>query len=420
METIKIKPSPLSGRVNIPPSKSAAHRNIICAALSLGRSVISPICHSEDIDATISACKALGAVITEEENCFIIEGIDKSKLIGKRVNIDCGESGSTLRFMIPIAASLGCKATFIGHGRLPKRPITPITEAISNKGVVCSGDSLPLTVSGKLLAGEYSISGDVSSQYLTGLLFAIGLNGGSVRLTTPLESAGYVALTIEILKHFGVTIYEKNGVYSAKGHFKPTTATIEGDWSQACFYLAAGALGGELELSGLNFNSSQGDIKAIELFKKFGANITVKDGILYVKPSELKGQNIDCSQIPDMVPALAVTAALSQGKTTIFGGSRLRLKETDRIKTVIAGLQAMGITATETPDGMVITGGSPVGGTVDGSGDHRIVMAFSVLAAFSEGSTKIEGYTSVNKSYPNFFEDFKSIGGRADGIISWR
>lgn len=420
METIKIKPSPLSGRVIIPPSKSAAHRNIICAALSLGRSVISPICHSEDIDATISACKALGAVITEEDNSFVIEGIDKSKLVGKRVNIDCGESGSTLRFMIPIAAALGCKATFIGHGRLPKRPITPITEAISNKGVVCSGDSLPLTVSGKLLVGEYSISGDVSSQYLTGLLFAIGLNGGSVRLTTPLESAGYVALTIEILKHFGVTIYEKNGVYSAKGSFKPTTATIEGDWSQACFYLAAGAMGGELELSNLNFNSSQGDIKAIELFKKFGANITVKDDILYVKPSELKGQNIDCSQIPDMVPALAVTAALSQGKTTIFGGSRLRLKETDRIKTVIAGLQAMGITATETPDGMVITGGSPMGGTVDGSGDHRIVMAFTILAAFSEGSTKIEGYTSVNKSYPNFFEDFKSIGGRADGIISWR
>ena len=420
METIKIKPSPLSGRVNIPPSKSAAHRNIICAALSLGRSVISPICHSEDIDATISACKALGAVITEEENCFIIEGIDKSKLVGKRVNIDCGESGSTLRFMIPIASALGCKATFIGHGRLPKRPITPITEAISNKGVVCSGDALPLTVSRKLLTGEYLISGDVSSQYLTGLLFAIGLNGGSVRLTTPLESAGYVALTIEILKHFGVTIYEKNGVYSAKGSFKPTTATIEGDWSQACFYLAAGAMGGELELSNLNFNSSQGDIKAIELFKNFGANITVKDDILYVKPYELKGQNIDCSQIPDMVPALAVTAALSQGKTTIFGGSRLRLKETDRIKTVIAGLQAMGITATETPDGMVITGGSPVGGTVDGSGDHRIVMAFTILAAFSEGSTKIEGYTSVNKSYPNFFEDFKSIGGRADGIISWR
>lgn len=420
METIKIKPSPLSGRVNIPPSKSAAHRNIICAALSQGRSVISPVCHSEDIDATISACKALGAVITEEDNAFIIEGIDKSNLVGKRVTIDCRESGSTLRFMIPIAAALGVKATFIGHGRLPNRPITPITEAISNKGVVCSGDSLPLTVSGKLLNGEYLISGDVSSQYLTGLLFAIGLNGGTVRLTTPLESAGYVKLTIEILKCFGVAVYEKNGVYSAKGQFSPTNAKIEGDWSQACFYLAAGALGGELELSGLNFNSSQGDIKAIELFKGFGANITVKDNILYVKSGELKGQNIDCSQIPDMVPALAVTAALSQGKTTIFGGSRLRLKETDRIKTVIAGLAAMGITATETPDGMIITGGKPTGGTVDGSGDHRIVMAFSILAAFCDDSTKINGYTSVNKSYPNFFEDFKSIGGRADGIISWR
>ena len=420
METIKIKPSALSGRVNIPPSKSAAHRNIICAALSQGRSVITPACHSEDIDATISACEALGAIINEEEGSFIIDGIDKSKLVGKRVNIDCGESGSTLRFMIPIAAALGCKATFIGHGRLPNRPITPITEAISNKGVVCSGNSLPLTVSGRLLTGEYLISGDVSSQYLTGLLFAIGLNGGTARLTTPLESAGYVTLTIEILKRFGVTIYEKNGVYSAKGQFSPTNAKIEGDWSQACFYLAAGALGGELELSGLNFNSSQGDIKAIQLFKNFGADITVKNDILYVKPGELNGQEIDCSQIPDMVPALAVTAAMAKGQTTIFGGQRLRIKETDRIKTVIAGLEAMGISVTETPDGMIITGGKPTGGTVDGSGDHRIVMAFSILAAFCDNSTKINGYTSVNKSYPTFFEDFKSIGGRADGIISWR
>lgn len=416
MESIHLSPSPLSGEVQIPSSKSAAHRNIICAALAKGLSVVSPICHSEDIDATIRAVTALGAEILEKNGSFHITGIDREMVLNKKVTIDCGESGSTLRFMIPIAAALGANATFVGHGRLPERPIDALTDILSAFGVSCSSNRLPLTIKGRLEKGAYPVSGNVSSQYLTGLLFAIGINGGTAQLTTPLQSAGYIDLTVQIMSNFGIQITENGGVYSAKGEFTSKNSRVEGDWSQAAFFLAAGALGGNIKITGLDFDSTQGDMAAIEIFKAFGADIEIKNNCLYVKSGKLKGIDINCSQIPDMVPALAVTAALSQGKTIIFGGERLRIKETDRIRTVVDGLLAMGIKVTEQPDGMIIEGGVSAGGKVDGTGDHRIVMAFSVLAAYSANNTEIYGYKAINKSYPLFFEDFKKLGGKINGF----
>ena len=416
MEKIKITPAPLSGEVTVPPSKSAAHRNIICAALAEGDSVLKPACHSEDIDATIGAVKALGAKVLEKDGAFYITGIDRKAVYGKKVVLDCCESGSLLRFIIPIAAALGVNATFIGHGRLPERPITALTDILSANGVICSSESLPLTISGKLLPNEYKISGNISSQYLTGLLFAIALNGGTATLTTPLESAGYVDLTMKIMSFFGVNITEKDGNYSASGDYRPTNSVIEGDWSQACFFLSAAALGGNIKIGGLDLNSTQGDKSVMELYKSFGAEITAEENCISTKSNSLKAIEINCSQIPDAVPALAVVAALAEGKTKIYGGERLRIKETDRIKTVVDGLTAMGITVEELPDGMIITGGAPKGGSVTGTGDHRIVMAFAVLAAYAEGETVIEGYKAINKSYPTFFEDFKKLGGKADVI----
>ena len=416
MERVIISPSRLSGEVHIPPSKSAAHRNIICAALSHGTSVITPACHSEDIDATLRCVKALGAEVLEKDGAFYITGTCKEKVLGKSVMLDCGESGSTLRFMLPIAAALGVNATFIGHGRLPERPINVLTDILTDFGVSCSSDRLPLTISGTLKKGCYPVSGNISSQYLTGLLFAISINGGSAALTTPLESAGYIDLTIAIMKIFGVEITQKDGLYTAKGEFKATNSQIEGDWSQACFYLAAGALGGDLKLYGLDLNSTQGDKAALDIFKNFGADIKIENNCLFVKGGKLSPLEIDCSQIPDMVPSIAVTAAICPGKTRIFGGERLRIKETDRIKTVVAGLHAMGIEVEELDDGMIINGSKPTGGIVDGTGDHRIVMAFSCLAAFAEGKTEILGCKAINKSYPAFFEDFKGIGGNVNGI----
>ena len=416
MEQIKITPCPLSGEVTVPPSKSAAHRNIICAALTSGESVVSPACHSEDIDATISCVKALGATVDEKNGAFYIIGINRDEVLNKEVTLDCGESGSTLRFMIPIAAALGANATFIGHGRLPLRPITALTDILSANSVVCSSEKLPLTIKGKLDVNNYPISGNISSQYLTGLLFAIGINGGTAKLTTPLQSAGYIDLTMKIMSNFGVKITENNGVYSASGDFSTTNTVIEGDWSQACFFLSAGALGGEIKIKGLDFDSTQGDMSVTELYKNFGTEIEKKETYLFVKSNKLNAIEIDCSQIPDAVPALAIVAAMSQGKTKIYGGERLRIKETDRIKTVVDGLTAMGIKVEELEDGMIITGGQPKGSRVLGTGDHRIVMAFSVLAAYAEGETVIEGYKAINKSYPLFFQDFKKLGGKANVI----
>lgn len=418
MDELKIVPSPLSGEVSPPRSKSAAHRNIICAALASGVSVVSPICHSQDVDATISAVTALGAKVCERDGAFYITGIDKKEVSGKKVTIDCGESGSTLRFMIPIAAALGVNATFIGHGRLPSRPISPLTQILRQNGVIVSGDTLPLTIEGRLNKANYNISGNISSQFLTGLIFAIAINGGTATLTTPLESAGYIDLTLKILSFFGVSVLENNGTYSAKGYFSPATTNIEADWSQACFFLSAGALGGDIKLHGLDFNSTQGDKAVIELYKKFGAEISINNNVLGIKGNKLSAIEINCSQIPDAVPALAVVAALAKGKTVITGGERLRLKETDRIKTVLNGLLAMGIEVEELPDGMIITGSSPTGGVIDGTGDHRIVMAFAILAAFAKNPTIIKGYTAINKSYPTFFEDFKKLGGKADVITN--
>ncbi len=416
MEEIKITPAPLSGKVTVPASKSAAHRNIICAALAEGDSVITPACHSEDVNATIRAMIALGAEIVEKDGAFYIKGIDRQKAAGKKVTLDCGESGSTLRFIIPIAAALGVNATFIGHGKLPNRPITDLTDVLSANGVHCSDNKLPLTIKGKLQVGEYFISGNISSQYLTGLFFAMGLNGGSAKLTTPLQSAGYIDLTMKIMSNFGVNITENNGSYSVSGHYNPAISTIEGDWSQACFFLSGGALGGNIDINGLNFNSSQGDMSVVELYRTFGAKIENKKDSLNIKANKIIATKIDCSQIPDAVPALAVVAACAKGETKIYGGERLRIKETDRIKTVVDGLTAMGIKVKELPDGMIITGGKPKGGRVVGTGDHRIVMAFAVLAAYAEGETVIEGYKAVNKSYPTFFDDFKQLGGIANVI----
>lgn len=416
METIKITPSPLLGAVRVPPSKSAAHRNIICAALGTGESVISPACHSEDIDATINCVKTLGAKIEEKDGSFYITGIDRETVKDKSIILDCGESGSTLRFMIPIAAALGVNATFIGRGRLPERPIDALTDILNLNGVKCSGNVLPLTISGILKPNEYRISGNVSSQYLTGLLFAIAVNGGRAVLTTELQSAGYIDLTVKIMSTFGVKITKNGNIYTADGEFSSTSSVIEGDWSQACFYLSAAALGGKITLEGLNLNSAQGDKAVIELYKSFGTEIVAQKSKIIANGKKIKAIKINCAQIPDAVPALAVVAAAAKGVTEICGGERLRIKETDRIKTVISGLTAMGVKVEEKPDGMIITGGKVKGGRVNGVGDHRIVMAFAVLGAYAEGETIIEGYKAVNKSYPNFFEDFKSLGGNADVI----
>ncbi len=406
MSVAEIRPGMLNGRILVPPSKSAAHRAVICSALAGGADVFSAKEQlSDDILTTIHAMKKI-----------------KSHQSSDLLQIDCGESGSTLRFLIPIAAVLGIHVEFTGHGRLPERPIGVYLDCLPEHGVSCKTQGgLPLEVGGQLTPGTFTLPGNVSSQFITGLLLALPLlqEDSELILSSPLESAGYVDMTLEIMRDFGVMIQTtKNGWHIDGGQsYRPREYRVERDWSQAAFFLAAGALGGNLELEGLNPNSCQGDRAAEDLFRAFGAKIHWADSILSVSPGTLQGIEIDAAQIPDLVPALATTAALCKGQTRIYNAQRLRIKESDRLAAMADGIIRLGGHARQTPDGLIIDGVPRLrGGTVDGCNDHRIVMAFAVAALKADGCVTITDAQSIRKSYPSFFTDYQQLGGTANVV----
>ena len=409
---IKIIPSVLSGEVNIPPSKSAAHRALICAALSEGTSRVTPYCTSKDIKATVYCLKALGMNIEEDENGYTLSKGDIKK--GKTLNF--GESGSTARFLLPIAAALGADITGVGEGRLPERPMNTLTTLFREHGVEVSSDNLPITLNGKLKGGDFCLPGNISSQYISGLMLAAPLINEDINIipTTALESVGYIDMTVSAMNKYGVAVEETNNGWRvlSDAEYKAKDTVIEGDWSQAAFFMSAAAIGGDIKIKGLDFASNQGDMAALDVFAAFGADISITDNVLHIKRGTLRGIEVSAADIPDMVPAIAVTAAFASGKTVIHSAERLRIKESDRIKTTLAVLSAMGIKTEEKDDGMIIYGGKPKGAVIDGANDHRIVMAAAIAAAFAEGESAITGYEAINKSYPEFFEDFKRIGGK--------
>ena len=409
---IKIIPSSLSGEVNIPPSKSAAHRALICAALSEGVSHVEPFCTSKDIKATAACLRALGMRIEEDEKGYTA-GRGEVKLGGI---LDFCESGSTARFLLPVAAALGAEVTAEGEGRLPERPMKVLTDLLRQHGVEVSSDNLPMTLKGKMTAGEFALPGNISSQYISGLMLAAPLLDGDTEIipTTALESVGYIDMTVDAMKGQGVEVEETDRGWkiSAGRSYKPRDIKIEGDWSQVAFFMSAAAIGGDIRVHGLGFSSKQGDMAALDVFAAFGANISIEENVLHIRRGDLRGIEVNAADIPDMVPAIAATAAFASGKTVIHSAERLRIKESDRIKTTLAALNALGIKTEEREDGMIIYGGMPKGGFIDGANDHRIVMAFSVAAAFAEGESVITGVEAVNKSYPEFFEDFKKLGGK--------
>lgn len=398
MGIVKIENSILNGTVTAPPSKSAAHRALICSFLAEGGSV-SPIINSKDMQATTGVIDAL-----------------------KRGDstLNCIESGSTLRFMIPVAASLGKNVTFTGEGRLPERPVGEYLEILPKHNVkVESNGFLPLSISGKLTNGTYEAAGDVSSQYITGLLLALAnVDGDSaVILTTKLQSKPYVDMTVKVMADYGVYVKETEFGYLIHGNqqFKKLDYTVEGDWSQAAFFLVAGAIGGDITVNGLDMNSTQGDKEIVNVIGNFGGNITVDDNEIRCFGGELKGTEIDASDIPDLVPIIAVLAAFAKGKTVIKGAERLRYKESDRIESVVQNLKLLGAQVQETTDGMIINGGKKLNSAkLKGFNDHRIVMAFSVAGLYIDGTVEIDDAESINKSYPSFFEDYNRLGGKAD------
>lgn len=418
MSDVKFSPFVPNGTVNVPPSKSDVHRAIICAAMANGVSRISPVALSNDIKATIGCIKALGADAVLENNVLTVDGTNMYK--NKTALLDCGESGSTLRFFIPIAAVGNVNATFVGKGKLPQRPIGIFTEALPKAGTVCKTDGgLPLEIKGQLKSGIFEIPGNVSSQFITGLLLALPILEGDseIVLTSPLESVGYIAMTIRTMKQFGVNIQATEKGWHIKGgqSYKTCDYTTDGDWSQAAFFMVLGAIGGKVTVKGVAKDSTQGDKKCAEILARFGAKVTQLDNEVTVEKGELKAITIDASQIPDLVPVLSVCAAFAEGTTKIINAERLRIKECDRLKATAELLNNLGGKVKELSDGLEITGVSSLkGGNVNGYNDHRIVMSAAVCAARSDEDITATFAMSINKSYPDFYIDYNSIGGKAN------
>lgn len=393
-----IRSARLHGSVAAIPSKSQAHRLLICAALSGDKTEIFCPDVSEDILATAACLRALGAEIDYENGLFSVCPIKQPV---PNAELDCGESGSTLRFLLPVVCALGAGAKIKMHGRLPRRPLSPLWEELESSG---AGLSRPaedtICVSCKIKKAEFQIPGNVSSQYISGLLLALPLlGGGSVSVSGELESAGYVDMTARAMSAFGVCPEKHGGSYVLHegSYISPGSVRVEGDWSNGAFWLVAASLVPEkLECRGLDPASAQGDRAVMRVI------------------AEIRRANavIDCSQIPDLVPVLAVLAALTPGKTEFINAARLRLKESDRISSSCEMLTELGAEAEERPEGLVVNGKSCLsGGKTDSRGDHRIAMAAAIAAVGCTGSVEISNASAVNKSYPAFWRDYAALGG---------
>ena len=349
--------------------------------------------------------------------CADITGID---VPAKSAHIDCGESGSTLRFVIPIAAALGTNAYFTGSGRLPQRPLNIFTDTLPAHGVKFSGNLLPFSISGRLMCGEYIIDGSVSSQFITGMLFALPLLDGdsTIKLSSPLQSASYIDITIDVLQEFGINIEKISDGYFIPGGQKYAAGNynVESDWSHAAFFIESAMINGEIRLDGLREKSVQGDSAVFDIARRMGSDIAFDGSVLACRSAKLHGTVIDASDIPDLIPALAAAAAMADGQTRIINAGRLRIKECDRLSAIAEGLKALGSDVVEERDSLTITGGKALhGGKINGYNDHRIVMAFAVLGSHI-GDVEISDVWAVKKSYPDFFEDFKALGGKYNVI----
>lgn len=405
---IKITPKTLSGSITIPPSKSISHRALICAALAKGVSEIRGVLECEDIDATRDALELLGAEIRMENGVTYVKGIENPPA---KADINCRESGSTLRFLIPVAAALGVEATFTGTGKLPTRPITPYVEEFPKHGVEFISDTMPYHIKGKLTAGQYPVTGDISSQFITGLLFALPLLEGSstIVLTSPLQSKPYADITIGCMKTFGIETLEFNGNYSVKGvqEYQATNYTVEGDCSQAAFFAVANCLGSSIELLGVNPNSVQGDRTVFDIIDnmiKINGNYT--------------GFDVDASNIPDLVPILTVLAAFADSPSHIRGCKRLRIKESDRLESISTVLNSLGADVRIVNDELEINGVKSLhGGVCSSFNDHRIAMSLAIASQRCTEELTITDAECVAKSYPTFFEDFRELGGEYDVVM---
>jgi len=400
---------------------------LICAGLAHGKSTIRNVVFSHDILATLNGIKALGAKVEYVKTCsndhtydLVIRGNGIPEIM--KYTIDCMESASTFRFLIPIALLAGKQITFTGKGRLSQRPLDVYYRIFESQGInyYPKNGGLPITFSGKLKPDLFYVEGNVSSQFISGLLFSLPLLSGDseIIITTPMESKGYVDLTIDVLGRFSICVHNDSyKSFKIKGNqaYKAGDFRVEGDYSQSAFWLVAGILNGNITCNDLNLNSPQPDKSIIDILAKMGAQLTVKTDFVNARSSRTSGITIDASQCPDLLPPLAVLGALSRGTTRIINAGRLKIKESDRLKALSTELAKLGAKIVELPEGLEIYGQDMlVGGIVDSWNDHRIAMALAVAALRCQRPLIIKNSDVVKKSYPDFWDDFRKLGGIVD------
>ena len=415
--TVTIQPGALSGTVRAIPSKSAAHRLLICAALADKPTHVFCEKESQDIAATVRCLQSLGASIWQEGGAYRVVPIHRER-IPQPCTLDCGESGSTLRFMVPVVCALGVTATFKMAGRLAQRPMEPLATQLREHG--CTITPRPqedrMEVSGQLQPGTFTIPGNVSSQFITGLLFALPLLDRESTLVVEgeLESKGYVDMTLSALQTFGIRPPKTQDRWSVAPsiYASPGTLRVEGDWSNAAPWLCMGILGGQgITVDGMDPQSLQGDKGVCEVLARMGGLVRGEGDTISAKPGTLTSTRIDARNIPDLVPVLAAAAATAPGETRVEGAARLRIKESDRLVTTRQTLNALGGDVEETEDGLIIRGKPALaGGTVDAQGDHRIAMLAAVASVVCTGPVTITGAEAIRKSYPTFWQELRDLG----------
>ena len=425
---IKITPSPVSGVVSAPPSKSYTHRAVILATLAAGESIIESPLLSDDTLYTINACRYLGADITLDSDRLKITGTGGKIRVANRQRIFAGNSGSTIRMVAPLAALSETKVVFDGDSRLRQRPIGDLLSALESLGAHArsleSNGCPPIEIQGgKFTGGEVITSGVVSSQHISSLLMVAPYTneGIKIKIAHGLHSRPYIDITLDAMQAFGIeAVNEDYKNFRVKGGqgYKARLYRIEGDYSAAAYFLAAGAIGKKpVSVKNLKTDSVQGDRYLLNILSGMGGAAKYqKEQVKISRDKELSGINIDMGDYPDLVPTVAVVAAYARGKTEITNIGHLRFKETDRITNTATELGRMGIKSDVTESTMTVYGGKPRGAEIKAHGDHRMAMSFAIAALFAEGDSIINGAEAVNKSYPRFFADLKRLGARIEEL----
>ncbi len=413
---IRLNAAQIGGAVTVPPSKSMAHRSFLAAALASGTTTITNVAYSMDMEATLGAVEQFGAKIVRHKDSVEITG-NGGIFAAPTTDVNCVESGSTLRFLIPLFTLCGCDVTFVGQGRLMQRPQEIYQQLFAEKGVSFVQTENKITVNGALTAGDYTLNGGVSSQFITGLLYTLPLlNADStITITPPFESRSYVNLTIQVLADFGIAVQWLNDnqlfVKGGQKYKSPAQYRVEGDCSQAAFFAVLGAITGGITLKDVRANTLQGDYVIFDILKRAGAQFVVQNGDFIFSKSELTACEIDLADCPDLGPVLMVLGLFCNGTTVIKNAGRLRVKESDRIQAMHSEITKLGGKMRVDGDTIFVTGGS-VSGAEDlaSSNDHRIVMALAVASMASGQTISIQQAEAINKSYPNFFEHAADVG----------